>query len=657
MTLSRENRSVGIGPMCLSDEWMAGNQRSVIKTVLEYVNAACRAYKEPNRYLADVQPGEWRPYYVISLVGKRGSGKTSMLMSIINRIREQIPEALVTDIIQPDIIKKSFPFAPIVANSIQAALLETPSGVSKESQDKVFRELKSLSWVLDNRPEGFGIMSRNSMNLQEWNTFVFDIMNSPTQYIQNFHAWVERAIILSRKKVAVVPIDDADISIEKAEEVIDTIRTYFATPRIITIMALDIPSLERKIRNLRLTALPEIPGYSNEDKEQSYLHGLSVAKFRSREAEEEQSYVEHLLAKVLPPAGRVYLTGLSGWERVYKPFKVPGRENQSSVSENLRMADAKAPHNSGIDIAPVVEAHPDILSENIRLFVNQNIMICEACERYISEVENFSAEEKREMMEDFRHEITTQGIFEHEKSTTKHRSRLEIYPVDTPDQLLRSKLQMSIVRAFLSDPKFAPILLHISQEKAVSVERFISINDFVNFLLLNSSAYGSSDSKLLYNVAGKRLEDPKTSRIVDFAIDWAIGQGASVSSIMTNINLFISPDAFRPVPVPRRLSKKLSANFLNKIDSNIQLVDQAFEDYVGAQIVVTSDRDKLMPIYIKDSNAIGLYKSLVINYNRIKSYEKDAKHFVKALDSTKDKDIRQDDLRSAFYRVMGLLSL
>ncbi len=642
-----ESSYVGLGPMPLPHEFLVANQKETIDKIYDRVSAACEVVSEYGFKL----PEEFYPSHVISIVGGRGTGKTSVLLTALREIRDRLDEALTIDIIRPDAMSRFFPIIAAIVYGIEQSL--EPEAAKAISKDKTLR-LRQPAWALD-VSETYRVISRDSVDTSEWTERLFDLLAPPLDKVSEFQTWLMKILQISKKKILVVPIDDADVSIEKAEEVINTLRTYLASPMVVAILAIDIPSLERRIRNQRLAELPPVPELREKEAKQiGYIWGMSPQAFQSLEAQHEQEYVENLMTKVMPPAARCYLADPSSSERLYKPFFIPGRGPPKSLLTILEEADSRAPPGSGVDLAPLIEKHPEILSSNLRFFINQLLMIKDTCAEYIAQVSSLSTKEKEHLMDQFRSEKIHLVLPEADRTGDK----MPIPPIQTADQMLRSEFQMNILRSFLTSGDFVPILTYIRNERGIGMETFTTMQELVSFVLKMVGVAGTSvrNFTFRYQVGRRRIESSESNAIFDLCLDWALASGVPSENIADTIN-FNYWIAFQPVPIPNQLAGLLSQALLSSFEPHLKLIEGSLRgtDFVGPQVVVPADRDRLAPVFVNDCKGMGRYQYLATGAPE--RYREDALSFVKKINDMKKKDVRQDDIRSAFYRLLGLISI
>ena len=644
MSSSRADGYIGLGPMVIPEEFLVANQREAVDTIVGRVTSACKSLLNPDSRL----PRKFYPNHVISIIGGRGTGKTSVLMTALERILEK-KEALVVNIIRPDSMEKNFPIVAAIVYAIE----RHPDVAAAISEDEtlIFRH---PSWALS-VDETYRVVARDSVNTSEWASRIFDLLAS-ADVVAGFQEWVDRILSVTKRKMLVVPIDDADVAIDKAEDVINTLRTYLASSKIVSILAVDIDAFERRIRNSRLSKLPNVPGYPHEPEERKDNH-VSPWKTIEPEAQQEQKYVENLMAKVLPPAARCHLADMSKDEKLNRRFFLSGRDDKSLV-ETFDEADKATQESHSVHFAPLAKAHPEILSSNVRFFANQLLMVKDVCVQYLDRMSTISEQEKATLIQKYR---ATELLLMDEE--TGELSGLGIPPASSADELLRDRFQMDIVRVFLSTGGLDPLARHIRINYGVELERLDTMSQLVRFILRVVNVGGAFNNRLQYRIAGKTFSSDEINGIVGLCVDWAIAKGVSVEKLMRVINYPYRIYTYSAIPIPRRLAGLLSGRTsISSFEPNARLVEGSFkiEDrptYAGPQIVVPVDQDRVAPVFIEDSNAMGRYAHGAVSYGRMQDFRGNALDFVEKLDEAKAKDVRVMDLRNAFYRVLGLLSL
>jgi len=203
----------------------------------------------------EVSRGE-RLHEAITVLGTRGSGKTTFLMSILKRYRENRPDICVIDIIDPTLIEeKGHIFLDIISRikeKVEKALedeevnpISNNNFKKKDWQDHVQRLAHGLPLL-----DGVG----GEMTENNWQDAEFIMHNGLTavrsarELENNFHSLIKMALDILNRKALLITFDDIDIDFRKGWRVLETIRKYFTTPKIVTLMSGDIRLYSKAIR-------------------------------------------------------------------------------------------------------------------------------------------------------------------------------------------------------------------------------------------------------------------------------------------------------------------------------------------------------------------------------------------------------------------------
>ncbi|MEZ9548541.1 MULTISPECIES: hypothetical protein [Vibrio] len=182
----------------------------------------------------------------IFLTGERGSGKTAFLRNVepIWQHQHKEEKALAKDIgfldvIDPTMLMNNDSFANVVVAEIYRKVEEhcSDNNVSSADRTAFYNALKSLSESLGKQDEFNGHSGIDKILRY----------NSGIQVEKNFHRYVEEAIKILSCSALVLPIDDVDMSLQKAHEVIDDVRRLLGCPYIIPIVSGDVALYQQMI--------------------------------------------------------------------------------------------------------------------------------------------------------------------------------------------------------------------------------------------------------------------------------------------------------------------------------------------------------------------------------------------------------------------------
>ncbi|KIP75167.1 hypothetical protein SN10_08695 [Vibrio harveyi] len=229
----------------------------------------------------------------IFLTGERGSGKTVFLRNVesiwIHKNEQELENDIgFLDVIDPTMLMNNDSFANVVVAEIYRKVEDHCSDKNVNSTDRsaFYNALKSLSESLGKQDEFNGHSGVDKILRY----------NSGIQVEKNFHRYVEEAIKILSCSALVLPIDDVDMSLQKAHEVIDDVRRLLGCPYIIPIVSGDV-ALYQQMINVDFDDRA-YKKYSNIDLQRS---GIELAKDLSDE----------YLKKVFPAQMRLPLNSIA----------------------------------------------------------------------------------------------------------------------------------------------------------------------------------------------------------------------------------------------------------------------------------------------------------------------------------------------------------
>lgn len=180
----------------------------------------------------------------IFLTGERGSGKTVFIRNVEPIWQHKAEKSLVNDIgfldvIDPTMLMNNDSFANVVVAEIYRKIEEHCSdhNINSTERTSFYNALKSLSESLGKQEEFNGYSGVDKILRY----------NSGIQVEKNFHRYVEEAIKILSCSALVLPIDDVDMSLQNAHEVIDDVRRLLGCPYIIPIVSGDVALYQQMI--------------------------------------------------------------------------------------------------------------------------------------------------------------------------------------------------------------------------------------------------------------------------------------------------------------------------------------------------------------------------------------------------------------------------
>ena len=195
----------------------------------------------------------------ISILGSRGSGKTSFLLSLLKYYKVEKghkDKAEVLEIIDPTLIEEKGHVFLTILSLIEEAVCKkiklndcSPNDadycLKKEWKDKLRKLADGLPSI-----DGIGL----SMNDTNWQDAEF-IMDRGLKSVKaakdleaNFNDLVACALKTLDKKAFIITLDDIDVNFLKGWPVLETIRKYLTSPQIIVLLSGDLKLYSKAIR-------------------------------------------------------------------------------------------------------------------------------------------------------------------------------------------------------------------------------------------------------------------------------------------------------------------------------------------------------------------------------------------------------------------------
>lgn len=194
-----------------------------------------------------------RKYGTISVFGDRGVGKTSFLLSIRDKYRNENDVAIMPFIDPTLIEEKGHVFLLIVGiidEKVRKAL------ASMEEDDGKNRLEREWSKVKKDLAKGLPSLDKVGLTYQEpqWQEDEY-IMNRGIDGVQaafklegNFHKLIDKALEILDKKALMMFFDDIDVDFKKGWGVLECIRKYLTSPKLIVLMSGNMKLYSKNVR-------------------------------------------------------------------------------------------------------------------------------------------------------------------------------------------------------------------------------------------------------------------------------------------------------------------------------------------------------------------------------------------------------------------------
>lgn len=338
-------------------------QFGACKELIEKQKKSASTYKPEIEYL--------HYHNTISIIGSRGVGKTTFLLSIKKYYEENEPnDYALIDIIDPTVIeKKQHPFINILTllhkyvieridkwSSYQIKKSYNPniefdinfndykSGCDKfeyyyKKWEKYYSNiLKSLPYM-----DGIGKASAyadwdDSEYITERGIKIVEYFN---QLEQDFHHFINCSLKLLNKQCFILFFDDIDTNFIKGYEVLETIRKYLSTPQIVVLLTGDLELYSNLIRQAQWESFSE-----------KYLE---VERIYSKKANEQfPAMINHLenqyLLKLFKPEYRLVLNSIGEKLELEKEVDIYVKYFRNQEPENIKQIYRKFTEIAGFNI-------------------------------------------------------------------------------------------------------------------------------------------------------------------------------------------------------------------------------------------------------------------------------------------------------------------
>lgn len=248
-----------------------------------------------------------RTHNAILIEGGRGSGKTTFLLSALLRLRDARDETSeiaaqlhVLPMIDPTLIETKENIIIVILSMIEAAI--APVSGDHTQLDKAKQALAEGLGLLD----GIGASSAYGSDWEDASWVMSRGLNKAMKgrlFERKLSSYIEEALKLLKKQAIVLAFDDVDTNFEHGHTILETIRKYLTSPRLVLLLSGDLELYGRLLRrgiydtfgDKVLSLDPVVIGYDKQNVANAIL-------------ELEEQY----LLKVVPPQNRISMLPLGG---------------------------------------------------------------------------------------------------------------------------------------------------------------------------------------------------------------------------------------------------------------------------------------------------------------------------------------------------------
>ncbi|WP_259015889.1 hypothetical protein [Emticicia fluvialis] len=311
------------------------NVLGFIKKKIENVNRNIDRKNKPELHLHDT----------ITILGSRGSGKTSFLLSVQKELEKKnkfgdinssdFQQVQVLEIIDPTLIEeKGHVFLNVISRITELVENKLDDEECKPTSDQIVWKRKdwrnALSKLASGLPSIDGVADHINNSWQD-PEFVMEnglkSVGASFKLSENFHNLLVRALEILDKKVFLLMFDDIDVDSRKGWPVLETIRKYLTSERLITLLSGDLKLYSTVVRQKKWQNFgSEILKYEGEVLKR-------LGRFDDTISELESQYLQ----KILQPRLRIALPTL--WQLINE--RDSGRKLLFSISHSQSQLESK----------------------------------------------------------------------------------------------------------------------------------------------------------------------------------------------------------------------------------------------------------------------------------------------------------------------------
>lgn len=303
--------------------------RTELKRTKFYIDRLILSSKE--------KPDEEYLHQAITILGSRGSGKTSFLLSLVKSF-ENRPEITVLPIIDPTLIEeKGHAFLNVVSaisDIVNKKFIENKLNSNCNSDNKRIWHEK-LMRLAGGIPSIDGIGQHNGDHWMD-PEFVMETGLATVSASRNlqihFNDFLKESAKILETNVFLLRFDDIDVDSTKGWAVLECIRKYFTSPKLIIILSGDINLYSIVVRQKKWTNFgKEILNY---EKGAKYNDGESLYsnnKFNDLVVDLSSQY----MLKIMPPKYRIHLTTISEKKKIYGNLDIYVKKYDNHKEEQI----------------------------------------------------------------------------------------------------------------------------------------------------------------------------------------------------------------------------------------------------------------------------------------------------------------------------------
>lgn len=284
-----------------------------------------------------------RNHDTIVVSGSRGTGKTTFLLTLLKGINsgelhkvkdnEFLSDIQILPILDPTLIEqKAHPFVTIIS-LIYDSVAESIDCCRVHCDDKLDKKLEEWKDCFNSLAEGLPVLEgigNGALTGSEWDDPQYVMQEgirkarAANNLEENFNRFVEKSLELIKKKAFLICFDDIDTDFTKGWPILEILRKYLTTPKIITILSGDLELYSAIVRKSQWDniGIDRVKGETDDQ----------LQKFKDLVSQLENQY----LLKLLRPERRITLNSIFSNIAQYRvEYKINNTEIQKYYEENL----------------------------------------------------------------------------------------------------------------------------------------------------------------------------------------------------------------------------------------------------------------------------------------------------------------------------------
>lgn len=300
-----------------------------------------------NKFISNI-PKEFDPHerlhHTILIQGKRGSGKTSFILSVKKQIENNFqnsrtniktPENLIIlNIIDPTLIEsKEHVFINIITRIKEKVedFMQCNRCTTNDANYKNWKEaLKNLAGGLSMLDGVGGEHLKDNLWDSPELSLEKGLSNSKHGYKleENFKKFVHMSLQVLNKSAFVLILDDIDTSLKEGRIILETIRKYLTSPELITIILGDIELYTTLVRQLQWEKIDPVG---------------TLAKYELNDTKSKEAYLDQIahleeqyLTKILMPQNRINLQNLFEISKSFDVYVEPVHGRAVPIADYIK---------------------------------------------------------------------------------------------------------------------------------------------------------------------------------------------------------------------------------------------------------------------------------------------------------------------------------